>query len=279
MMDNFDRALELPERLETDYLRILYYDFPKKYTHVYNAYEYARLCTILEGEKTVSVNHASKVNYDKNKFLLIPQDSFVDMTIIRSTKALVFELNDALVKKISENISLDYNIDYNTLIADKFLVSQLGPQLNITLSKIVDTLNTNQRDSKYFLDVLAQELIYYLVKIKGTHQILTCENDNPINLAIKCMEKEYMNRITVKMIADELGMSDANFSQYFKKVMGINPKEYLIQLKMKKAKEIIEQESVTDAAFDLGYENISYFIKIFKEKYGMTPKQYKKRII
>jgi AraC-like DNA-binding protein len=45
---------------------------------------------------------------------------------------------------------------------------------------------------------------------------------------------------------------------------------------MEKAKNIIAHGSVTEAAFDLGYENISYFISLFKDRYGVTPKQYKK---
>lgn len=276
-MDNFDRERELPDRLETDFLRILYYEFSHKYVHVYKSYEYARLCTILEGEKTVSINHAGNFNYDNRQFLLIPQGSDVNITINRPTKALVFELNDSLIKKVSENVSLDYKIDYDALVADKLLISHLNPQMNDTLGKIMTTLNGDKKDSKYILDVLAQELVYYLIKIKGVNQILSYEMKNPINLAIKFMEKEYMNKITIKMISDEFGMSEANFSQHFKKVMNVSPKEYLTQLKMKKAKEIIGSESVTDAAFDLGYENVSNFISTFKGKYGITPKQFKKR--
>jgi AraC-like DNA-binding protein len=91
------------------------------------------------------------------------------------------------------------------------------------------------------------------------------------------METEYAGRLSIKKIADDLGMSEANFSQRFKKIIGINPKEYLTRLKMKKAEAIIAHESVTDTAFDLGYENISHFIENFKAVYGITPKQYKKK--
>jgi AraC-like DNA-binding protein len=73
-------------------------------------------------------------------------------------------------------------------------------------------------------------------------------------------------------------MSESNFCQYFKKITGVTPKEYLTDLKLSKAKDMIKHTSITDAAFDLGYENISYFISLFKNKYGMTPKQYKKNI-
>ena len=51
-MDKFDRNLELSDGLETEYLRLLYYDFNKYYNDIYKSYEYKRLCTIINGEKS-----------------------------------------------------------------------------------------------------------------------------------------------------------------------------------------------------------------------------------
>ena len=73
-------------------------------------------------------------------------------------------------------------------------------------------------------------------------------------------------------------MSEANFCQYFKKVTGVTPKDYLTNIKLTRAKDMMKSGSVTEAAMDLGYENISYFISLFKEKYGITPKQYQKEL-
>ncbi len=277
-MKDFNREHEMLGRLETDYLRILYYEFPEKFVGVYKSYEYTRLCTILEGEKTVFINNGDSLNYNSGEFLLMPQESYVNMLINTPTKALVFELNDTLIKKVSENVSMDFKIDYDVLIGDKFLFSKLSPQLKNTVAKISKMMSSNERDTKYILDILAQELVYYLIKIKGTNQVLSYEIANPINQAIKLMKEEYMSPISIKKVANELGMSEANFSQYFKKIIGISPKAYLTHLKMEKAKEIIEHQSVTDVAFDLGYENISNFINAFRKTYGITPKQYQMKI-
>jgi len=99
--------------------------------------------------------------------------------------------------------------------------------------------------------------VYHLIQIKGVRQLVSAEPRNPVNKAIKLMKDEYMKPISIKQISYELDMSEANFCQYFKKVTGLTPIEYLTNIKMEKAKNFLAHESVTETALDLGYENIS----------------------
>ena len=276
MLHSFSRELELSDRLETNYLRILYYDFSQKYSDTYKSYEYTRLCTVLEGEKKISVNQTEPFKYDKDKFLLMPPKSNIQMTIDRPTKALVFELSDILIRKVSENVGAEYDIDYNLLVKDQLLCVQENLEFKDIFNKMTGLLTTKSNDVEYILDLYAQELVYNIIQVKGARQLLNCEPDNLVNKAIGLMKSKYMMSISIKQIASELNMSEANFCQYFKKITGINPKEYLTNIRLEKAKNIIAHESVTETAFDLGYENVSHFITLFKNKYGMTPKQYKK---
>lgn len=278
MLTNFNRNYELSDRIETNFMRILYYDFAKNYSDTYKSYEYTRLCTILEGEKHVSINQDT-FTYNKKKFLLMPPQTKVHMTIDTPTKALVFELDDNLIQKVSESVSLDYNVDYETLIQDQLLCAQENEEFQDVYHRIVKILTSQCNQKEYLIDLYAQELIYRLFQVKGVTQLLNCGLDNPIKKALYIIHNEYMHPITIQQIAAELNMSEANFCQYFKKIMRITPKEYLTNLRMEKAKELISNSKVTDVAYDLGYNNISLFINHFKEKYGITPKQYQKQLL
>lgn len=277
MLTDFSRELELVDGLETNYLRVLYYDFSKTYNSLYKSYEYNRLCTIVQGEKHISTNNDIKFTYSKNDFVLLPPDSSIYMNIDIPTKCLVFELNNNLLKDVSKKISVDYEIDYGSLIKDKLFLGQINPEIKDSLNKITNALPRSNKNLEFLLDLYAQELVYNLVHIKGVHQILNLEYDNPVYKAIKYMHDNYTLPISIKQIASDLNMSEANFCQYFKKITGVSPKEYLTSLKLSKAKDIIKNKNITEAAYDLGYENISHFISLFKNKYGITPKQYKKK--
>jgi AraC-like DNA-binding protein len=276
MLTNFNRELELSHGLETDYVRILYYDLPQGFSGAYKSYEYTRLCTIIEGKKQISVNSGNRFTYDKDQFILLPPDSSIHMNNDIPTKALVFELNNNLLKSVSEKVSVNYEIDNNTLAENKLFLGQANNGINDSFVKIKNVLTECERNQEFLVDLYAQELVYNLIQIKGANQVLNLEYNNPVYKAVRYMHEHCTSPISIRQIASDLNMSEANFCQYFKKITGITPKEYLTSLKLSKAKDMIKNTNVTEVAFNLGYENISHFISLFKSKYGITPKQYKK---
>ena len=278
MLSNFTKGLELSDRLETDCLRILYYDLEKGYSDTYRSYEYSRLCTILDGEKHVRVNDSDHFTYGASQFLLLPPQSHVYMSMECPTHALVFELSDTLVESVAEHTAMEDHFNYEDLTQDSVLCAQESAAFREVFQKILHLLHSGGRDKKYILDVFAHELVYYLMQTKGAHQVLSVMPCHPVSRAIRFMKQSYASPVSIRQIAGELGMSEAAFSQYFKKVTGLSPKAFLTGIRMEKARELIAIASVTDAAMELGYDNISHFIALFKEHFGVTPGQYKKQL-
>jgi len=87
--------------------------------------------------------------------------------------------------------------------------------------------------------------------------------------------------ISMQKIADELQVSYAWFRKMFKQYTGIAPQQYLIQLKIERAKMLLSNplKSVKEVAYELNFESYFYFSKLFKEKVGLSPDQYKKKFI
>ena len=274
MLTDFNRELELVDGLETDYLKLLYYDLAP-ISRDYKSYEYSRLCTIIEGAKHVTVDKGIQFTYKPGQFMLLPPHSNVHMDIEVPTKALVFELNDSLVKKVSEKISVDISANYDSLQEDRFFCSNINGELGKCLERLSGIAVKPDKNKQFLLNLYAQELVYYLIQIKGVQQIINLEQNNPIHKSIQYIQSHIMEPISISLLAYDLNMSEANFSNSFKKVMGITPKEYITNLKLTKAKGMLKDQNVTEVAYDLGYDNISHFIALFKNRYGITPKQFK----
>lgn len=87
-------------------------------------------------------------------------------------------------------------------------------------------------------------------------------------------------KITLKDVSEYLGYSPNYVGQLYKKHTGMYINEYIIKMKMEYAKTLlrIPQNQVGTVAEMLGYSDRAYFIKQFKEFYGVTPKIYRDSI-
>lgn len=89
----------------------------------------------------------------------------------------------------------------------------------------------------------------------------------------------YDNQLSQKSVAEHFDISERQVGRLFLDFLHLNYKEYIIQVRVDRAKELLlEGVSVTDTAMQIGYTHIPHFIKMFKERVGITPGKYKDRL-
>ena len=102
--------------------------------------------------------------------------------------------------------------------------------------------------------------------------------DSPIvRKAVSYINEHYHENIKLDDVASHLCVNRSYFSDMFKRKMGINFSDYLTDKRITQAGVLLKKSnmSVSEIALAVGYENQSYFSKVFKSHYGMTPKQYR----
>lgn len=93
-------------------------------------------------------------------------------------------------------------------------------------------------------------------------------------------EKHYHERISLDDISSCVGMSRYHFSRKFKERSGETWSAYLLGVRLSKAQRMIETgASVAETAESCGFESDSYFIKCFKQAFGITPLAWTKAVI
>ena len=275
IMNRFDRNIELCDGLETDFIKVLYYEFPDYYKDNYRSYEYYRVCTILEGSKFVEIDNAESFVYDSGQFIVLPPESTVLMEIANPTKALVLEISDKLIDSITNKVCLNLDLDRSPLDNDDQPLFRAGSELiKNDISRITEAALGTLNNKEFLIDLYVQEMTFKLLSCMGNKIILNGKSDNPVVKAIEIMKDSVEKDIDISSIARSLRLSPALFSMKFKKTTGLSPNIYFTNIKMNEAKKMLKKKSVTEVSFDLGYDNISHFIRLFCDKFGVTPKQY-----
>lgn len=95
---------------------------------------------------------------------------------------------------------------------------------------------------------------------------------------IKIVREQYMQKLTLEDIAEQLNYSFYYLSKVFKNYTGTTFSEYLTQYRVEKAKELLNsgELSVKEIAYATGFNSQGYFAKIFRKYTGISPSEYKK---
>ena len=85
--------------------------------------------------------------------------------------------------------------------------------------------------------------------------------------------------LDIKELMRQLPMSYSKFRKLFKEVTGEAPHQYHLNLRLDKARELLSTTNlnVSEVAYNLGFDSVFYFSKLFKNKNGVSPKSYRGR--
>ena len=148
------------------------------------------------------------------------------------------------------------------------------------LNKIISVCSSSMPLKDIIADLSLQELIVNIVQLQNKLEItqdnFKDHNTNPLAYITGFIKANITEDIKLEILSEKACMSKTTFYRSFKKEFGISPLEYILSEKIKHAKEllIISNVSIKSVAFDCGFNDVSYFVRLFKKMEGITPHQY-----
>ncbi len=102
-------------------------------------------------------------------------------------------------------------------------------------------------------------------------------SSNRVKLMIQYIRAHYMEEISLEDIAASANISKNTAMRYFSANIGISPVDYLIQYRIKISCKLLKETSdkISNIADCVGYENTSYFCRLFRKYVGVSPKKYR----
>ncbi len=134
----------------------------------------------------------------------------------------------------------------------------------------------NDREKELFSEEFKRfQGVISSLKHSSTEKEDTDANINQfVTKACIIIKSRYSQPISLESVAKELHITPVYLSRIFKKVMGKNFKEYLIDIRMTEAQQLLKEGDYTvgEIAAKVGYEDASYFSRAYKKQFGYTPK-------
>ena len=103
-------------------------------------------------------------------------------------------------------------------------------------------------------------------------------SDTYVAYALQYIKINYAH-VKVNDLAQYIGISRSYLTNIFKKQLNISPQEYLVSFRLKKSAELLRTSnmSIQEVAETIGYDNPLTFSKMFKQTYGVSPREYRKQ--
>ena len=210
------------------------------------------------GKNDICINFIIKPEFFNYIFSVLQEDNIVSKFFI-TTLYTNYDAGEYLYFKVSEN-----------------------KEIQDILEKIIVEIYKDTIMSQVTIKLLVALLLVELIRNPNDMEIYSVDNFEKVLIIsiFKYIEDNYKNG-TLTEISRILNQPDYKLSKLIKKHTNMTFKELIQDRKLNKSIELLKFDnlSVVEVIEMIGYENPTYFYKIFKEKYGMTPKEYKKGLI
>lgn len=247
-------------------------------------------CWFTKHAKKSHIVHPGHKSYE----LLYVYEGTLDITLSSGTHPL--QPHDLIIyRSDAADITVTSDCSYLTAV---FEVNQrktlhiLNHVFHCTseLQQILWKLLIESSESSYYTRTLMvcylQEALLLLMQFYETinHKTLITDNKSARNDLLSeilaYMNKRITEPITIEEICHEFYISRSSLQALFKTHLNTSPKNYLLNIKLQKSKELIRENhyTISEIAYRLGFSSIHYFSRLFKKYFNITPSAYLKKI-
>lgn len=247
-------------------------------------------CGMVSGRKVMhDFYHASGELFLPHESYVMPpgehvEIDFPDANEKQPTTCLTIEISRERIESIAERMrdlvktdAPEHNWEYQPRIIHKHH-TQDTQQL---LEKLVSLFVRNDPDKEIMVDLGVSELVTRLLREQGREVLLRYCQQVPdasgITAAIHSLEQNISMPLDIDQLCRQACMSRSRLYVEFKKQLGCTPGEFHQQIRLKSAADAIRRgQSITEACYSYGFNDLSHFSRRFSHFFGCSPSAFRK---
>lgn len=151
----------------------------------------------------------------------------------------------------------------------------------VTVEMILNTMFAEQEQKKEgYETILVNRFVELIIMLSRFYSEIKTTKANAlfrISKAIDYIENHYAENISIESLSEKVFMSNRSFIRNFRKAVGLSPINYLKQVRLQNAAKLLRENDlmIEEIALNCGFSGSNYFIKCFREAYGITPNKFR----
>ena len=153
----------------------------------------------------------------------------------------------------------------------------ISPDYQWLYNQIIQELQLKRANYEELLRILLRHIFLMINRFVKEDHTQGSDAFNEIERATHYFNENYNKDISIEQYAEEHLMSKNWFINCFKKIMKVTPMQYILQLRISTAKNLLESstKNISEIADAIGYDNPLYFSRLFAKYVGVSPKEYR----
>lgn len=164
--------------------------------------------------------------------------------------------------------------DYNFHFTNDVAVNQI-------IGRLIFLFTENHPSKDMFADFMLKELIIRLMQTEARYFLFKeteCTHTNSrLAYVMKFVREQLHTPLTIETLSKKACMSQTHFFRSFKNELGVSPVDFINNERINAAKLLLgtSNRTISEICYDCGFNNISYFNKVFKKATQLTPTEYR----
>jgi AraC-like DNA-binding protein len=243
--------------------------------------------SMLRGKKIMHLYDAAGFDYLPGETVLVPAGvtmniDFPEASRENPTQCIALAIDHQKIETTLGFLNERYprmGDDYWTIHKNNYHF-QNSLEVASLLNKIISVCASNMPLKDILADISLQELIINIVQLQNRATLdnpnLTHSNNHPLSYITGFIQSHITEDIKLEVLSEKACMSKSTFYRSFKREYGISPLEYILSEKIKRAKILLAdpKNAIKSVSFDCGFNDVNYFIRLFKKMEEITPRQY-----
>lgn len=249
------------------------------------------LASMLEGKKVMHLRDTNPFSFLPGESLCLPADEvmcidFPEASEDNPTRCLAMQVDTGLLQSVL------YEMNDKMPKADGLLWSLSNENYALTndqaihqlLQRLIFVFMEGHPNKDVFIQLMMKELIIRIQQSENRNtylkNLVTLSSSNRMAYVIRYIEENLDKTMSIAELASKANMSEPNFHKVFKYETGLSPINYINQARIKKATALLNNPAIPlkEIFHSCGFNNPSYFNRIFKKAHGISPKAYQRQL-